>query len=174
MPISFFVKKIFVGSNPAARRRLSVAPVNFYRAAFKYLFLILLALSPASTRLISEKSEAAIFAKEFEQDARLQAEADALLPLFDKMPPVVVYLTDEAIIKSGTNTERGVAYTTCDKNEFPSIYVKKTFYQKANRPQLVNILKHELTHSWLCRQRLMAGHDAAFRRKFTQVGGFGN
>jgi hypothetical protein len=119
--------------------------------------------------------EAAAFGSKFESDESLQAEANALLPLFDQMAPVPIYFRDEPILKSGTNTEMGSAYTHCDGNEFPSIFFKKTFYQKANRKQLVNALKHELTHAWLCRQGLMSiGHGDAFRRKFTEVGGVGN
>ena len=104
----------------------------------------------------------------------LQTESDALLPLFDSMPPVAVYLTAQPILKSGSSVETGVAYTRCDSSEQPVIYIKKDFYEKTNRKQLVNILKHELTHAWLCRQNLMSGHDELFRRKFTAVGGFGN
>ena len=105
----------------------------------------------------------------------LQAETDALLPLFDQMPSVPVYLKDEPILKSGTNTATANAYTHCDGGEFPFIFVKKIYYRQARRKRLVNTLKHELTHAWLCRQRLMAaGHDALFRRKFEQVGGWGN
>ncbi|HEX9961226.1 MAG TPA: SprT-like domain-containing protein [Pyrinomonadaceae bacterium] len=119
--------------------------------------------------------EAAASANRFEHDRNLQAETDALLSLFDNMPPVPVYLKDEPILKSGTNTERGAAYTHCYSQELPTIFVKKIFYQKTNRKQLVNLLKHELTHAWLCRQRSMSsGHDASFRQKFTEVGGFGN
>src|SRR4051812_32340751 len=46
-----------------------------------------------------------------ERDDNLQAEMDALLSLFDQMPPVPVYLKDEPMLKAGTNTERGAAYT---------------------------------------------------------------
>ncbi len=112
--------------------------------------------------------------EDFERDKNLQAESDALLPLFDNMPPVPVYLKDEPILKAGTNTEKGSAYTHCYESEKPAIFVKKIFYQKANRNRLVNALKHELTHAWLCRKRQMSGHDEQFRRKFKQVGGFGN
>lgn len=105
----------------------------------------------------------------------LQAETDALLPLFDQMPSVPVYLKDEPILKSGTNTETANAYTHCDGGEFPFIFVKKIYYRQARRKRLVNTLRHELTHAWLCRQRLMsAGHGALFRRKFEQSGGWGN
>lgn len=110
----------------------------------------------------------------YERNAKLQADTDAILPLFDKMPPVPVYLKDEVINREGTNTERGVAYTTCENNNQPTIYMKKVFYEKANRKQLVNILKHELTHAWQCRQQYTWGHDEKFRKKFKQVGGFGN
>ncbi|HEX8250313.1 MAG TPA: SprT-like domain-containing protein [Pyrinomonadaceae bacterium] len=110
----------------------------------------------------------------FDSDGKLQAEADALLLLFDNMPPVPIYLTDEPFLKSGTNTEKGAAYTHCYNHDTPAIFVKKTFYQTTNRKQLVNLLKHEMTHAWLCRQRLMSGHDERFRRKFSEIGGVGN
>ena len=110
----------------------------------------------------------------FERDEKIQAETDRLLPLFDRMARVPVYLKDEVVNREGTNTERGVAYTTCENDDQPTIFVKKVFYQKANRKQLVNILKHELTHAWQCRRRYTWGHDEIFRKKFKQVGGFGN
>lgn len=119
-------------------------------------------------------AEIVILGEKLDRNDKLQAETDALLPLFDQMSPVPVFLKDEPIIVSGTNTERGVAYTDCAAHDNPSIFVKKTFYQTANQIQLVNILKHELTHAWLCRQKLMSGHDEKFRQKFTQVGGVGN
>ncbi|MGC2235884.1 MAG: hypothetical protein WA584_06965 [Pyrinomonadaceae bacterium] len=112
--------------------------------------------------------------EKFERDAKLQAESDALLPLFDNMPPVPVYVNDEQIIKKGTNTEKGIAYTDCKDHRVPTIFVKKSFYTKTNRKQIVNMLKHELTHAWLCRQEIMWGHDERFYKKFRQVGGFGN
>jgi hypothetical protein len=109
-----------------------------------------------------------------ETDQKLQDKTDALLNLFDKMPSVPVYLKDEPILKSGTNTEHGVAYTDCKNNRIPTIYIKRVFFANANNKQLTNILKHELTHAWLCRQGLMSGHDERFRKKFKEVGGFGN
>jgi hypothetical protein len=109
-----------------------------------------------------------------ETDQKLQNETDALLNLFDKMPSVPVYLKDEPILKSGTNTEHGVAYTDCKNNRIPTIYIKRIFFANANNKQLTNILKHELTHAWLCRQGLMNGHDERFKKKFKEVGGFGN
>ena len=112
--------------------------------------------------------------EKFERDEKLQAEADALLPLFDKMPPVPVYVTDEVIQKAGTNTEKGMAYTHCYGQERPAIFFKKAYYRKTNRKQLINAMKHELTHAWLCRQSVMWGHDERFYKKFRQVGGFGN
>ena len=110
----------------------------------------------------------------FVRNEKLQGETNALLPLFDKMPMVPVYLKDEVINKEGTNTERGVAYTSCENENQPVIFVKKIFYEKANRKMLVNILKHELTHAWQCRKGYTWGHDEIFRKKFKQVGGFGN
>ena len=109
-----------------------------------------------------------------ERNAKLQSDTDALLPLFGKMPPVPVFLKDEVINREGTNVERGVAYTTCENKNQPTIFVKKVFYEKANRKMLENILKHELTHAWQCREGLTWGHDAQFRKKFKEVGGFGN
>ena len=104
----------------------------------------------------------------------LQAESDALLSLFDEMPSVAVFVDDRPIQASGTSIDTGVAFTSCETSEKPVIYLKKDFYEKTNRKQLVNILKHELTHAWACRQNVMGGHDELFRRKFTSVGGFGN
>ena len=112
--------------------------------------------------------------QDFERSAKLQTETDALLPLFGKMPPVPAFLKDEIINKEGSSTERGVAYTACENKNQPTIFVKKVFFEKANKKQLVNILKHELTHAYFCRQGIQAGHDAKFRKKFTEVGGIGN
>lgn len=153
--------------------------VSFTYAAFKLLLLLMVISNLAPTRqIVTEKitipEKTAIPERKFDRDEKLQAESDALLPLFDNMPSVPVYVNDDPILKSGTNTEKGVAYTNCDDHQYPSIFFKKNFYQKTNRKQLINILKHELTHAWLCRQRLMFGHDARFRQKFSQVGGFGN
>ncbi|MDQ2747062.1 MAG: SprT-like domain-containing protein [Acidobacteriota bacterium] len=108
------------------------------------------------------------------RDKNLQAKADALLPLFDRMPSVPVYLTDEPIVQTGTNVETSDAYTHCDAHEYPSIFVKRIHYQTTNQKRLTNTLKHELTHAWLCRQNLMAeGHGIDFRRKFKAIGGWG-
>lgn len=108
-----------------------------------------------------------------ERDSKLQKDADALLPLFDKMLSVPIYLTNEPIQKGSEGKEGGVAYNVCERDN-PTIFMKRAFYEKANRKQLTNILKHELTHAYFCRQGIQAGHDARFREKFTQVGGFGN
>jgi len=147
--------------------------INFGGAVFRAL-LFLFILSNPSPPLAPFSVEAEARGEEFQRDNNLQAESDALLSLFDAMPPVPVYLKDEPMLKTGTNTETGAAYTHCYSQEFPTIFVKKIFYQKANRKQLVNLLKHEMTHAWLCRQQLMSGHDENFRRKFKQIGGFGN
>jgi len=112
--------------------------------------------------------------KKTERNSKLQSQADSLLFHFDRMPPVPVYLIDEPILKGGTNVENGVAYTDCGKNKTPEISMKKVFYDKGNQKQIVNILKHELTHAWQCRRGGMRGHDAEFRKKFEQAGGFGN
>ncbi len=113
--------------------------------------------------------------KKFEQNQNLQAEANALLRLFDKMPVVPVYLSEELIEKEGSNVEKGVAYTICENSKNPEIMMKKSFFQKANHKQLINILKHEMTHAWLCRQNEMSvGHGELFQKKFKSVGGFGN
>ena len=144
---------------------------NFKIAALAWLMLLLSIETGIQSFGRDETLNPAV---QFESINELQMDANALMPLFDNMPPVSVYLKDEPVIKSGSNTERGVAYTQCEQHENPTIYIKKDFYQNANRQQLVNILKHELTHAWLCRRRLMSGHDERFRRKFTEVGGFGN
>ncbi len=112
--------------------------------------------------------------KKLERNSNLQSQTDSLLYLFDKIQSVPIYLKDEPIIRNGTNVERGVAYTSCEKDKKPIIYIKKVFYEKANQKQLTNILKHELTHAWQCKRGIMSGHDPEFRKKFTEVGGFGN
>jgi hypothetical protein len=105
---------------------------------------------------------------------QLQAKADTLLNLFDNMPPVPFYLKDEPILKTGTNTERGLAYTICEAANKPTIFIKKVFYQKANQKQIDNVVKHELVHAWFCRKGTQVGHDEQFRKKFESIGGFGN
>lgn len=128
---------------------------------------------PAPPR--AETEEKVIVAPEnYERSEKLQKTADDLLPLFDNMPPVPVFVTDEPVIKTGTNTERGVAYTACDTKGNPVIFVKKIYFENANAKQLLNILKHEQTHAYFCRQGRMWGHDEQFRRKFKEVGGIGN
>ncbi len=109
-----------------------------------------------------------------EKDARLQTQADSLLNLFDNMPSVPVFIKDEPILKTGTNTERGLGYTTCENKNTPTVYIKKVFYQKKNQKQIINILKHELTHAYFCRQGLQVDHDSRWRKKFESIGGFGN
>lgn len=110
----------------------------------------------------------------FETDAKLQNQANLLLKLFGNMPQVPVYIKDEPIIKTGSETQKGVGYTVCELNNNPTIYLKKVFYQKANQKQLTNILKHELVHAYFCRQGVKVGHDERWRKKFKEVGGFGN
>jgi len=147
--------------------------VSFHRIFFIGLFLLVI-LFPLSSNRLFIKNTVEINLN-FEHDDNLQAEADALLPLFDNMPRVPIFIKDDPMLTTGTNTERGAAYTYCYPREFPTIFVKKIFYQKANQKQLINALKHELTHAWLCRQGLMSvGHNEVFRQKFSQVGGFGN
>jgi hypothetical protein len=147
---------------------------NFKALAFRLSFLILLALISLPPRPADEVETVDDGIEKAEFNESLQAETDALLSLFGDMPSVPIYLSDEPILKTGTSTESGVAFTQCKNHAIPAIFVKKAFLEKTNRKQLVNILKHELTHAWLCRQQLMAGHDERFRQKFTEVGGFGN
>ncbi len=109
-----------------------------------------------------------------EKDLVLQKQSDSLLNLFDKMPSVPVFVKDEPILRNGTNTERGLAYTTCENQNVPTIFIKKVFYQKKNQKQITNILKHELTHAYFCRQGFQVGHDERWRKKFESIGGFGN
>ena len=110
-----------------------------------------------------------------EQNLKLQNETDSYLKLFDNMPPVPVYLSNAPVNSSGGKVEKGVAYTTCESAARPEIWFKKDFALKTNQRQLTNIIKHELTHAWLCRQNEMAsGHGELFQKKFKSVGGFGN
>lgn len=109
-----------------------------------------------------------------EKNSALQKNADTFLKLFDNMPQVPVFIKDEPIIKNGTNTERGLAYTTCENKNVPTIFIKKVFYQKNNQKQINNVLKHELTHAYFCRQGYQVGHDERWRKKFESIGGFGN
>lgn len=143
------------------------------------LFIVFLYLKPADLPAVgepqpSETPKVEEPKKDYERNFRLQGQTDRLVKLFGEMPLVPVYLTDEIINKKGTNTERGVAYTTCSEKGKPEIFLKKVFYQKANQKQLVNILKHELTHAWQCHQDLTWGHDEKFYKKFRSVGGIGN
>jgi len=107
-------------------------------------------------------------------DAQLQIKANSFLPLFDNMQFVPIYVIDEPIISNGSETQKGVAYTVCLTNDNPTIYLKRVFYGGANQKQLGNIIKHELVHAWFCRQGVQVGHDERFRKKFKEVGGFGN
>lgn len=112
--------------------------------------------------------------KNVETNAKLQLQANSFLKLFGNMPYVPVFIKDEPIIRTGSETQKGVAYTTCENKKEPTIFVKKVFYQKANEKQLSNIIKHELVHAWFCRQGEIIGHDERFRKKFKEIGGFGN
>jgi hypothetical protein len=139
-----------------------------------FVFLTVILFVPISFRSPNQSVKAdlaGIF--NIEEDPGLQTKAAALLPLFDSMPPVPIFTTDEPILRAGTNTETGIAYTYCLGNKTPYMIVKKAFLN-ANRIQIINMLKHELTHAWLCRQSLMYGHDYRFHEKFEEVGGFGN
>lgn len=151
--------------------RILLGLIILSSAVFGFLSLYADLSSFSSTRTLNGELAGTI---NFEENSNLQDETKALLPLFDNMPPVPVFVKDEPILKKGTSIEKGVAYTNCDAHRTPSIFIKKIFHEKANRIMLVNILKHELTHAWLCRQGISAGHDERFRRKFEQVGGFGN
>src|SRR5215203_1518016 len=143
---------------------------NFKRLCPVGLLLLLLISHPPPNQPPDNSLNTA---RTFESDDKIQAETDALLPLFDNMPPVAVFLKNEPVLKTGSSIETGVAYTDRSAHTRPTIFIKKDFYEKTSRKQLVNILKHELTHAWLCRRQLMAGHDALYRRKFAGVGGFG-
>ncbi len=138
------------------------------------LFAACPANPPANNSIVANKPITEQEPQKGRSDPKLQRESDALLSLFENLPRVKVFVTDEPLEKAGSNVERGVAYTDCSMEKVPTIYVKNPFYSKANRKQLVNILKHELTHAWFCTQGIQTGHDARFRKKFTEVGGFGN
>ena len=67
--------------------------------------------------------------KKGETDPQLQDQINSLLPLFDKMPVVPIFLTDEPILKSGSETQKGVGYTICNTKDNPTIYLKKDFFR---------------------------------------------
>ncbi len=123
--------------------------------------------------LATNKSDSTQYNK-VEKNIAMQKQADSLLNLFDNMSSVPVFVKDEPILRNGTNTERGLGYTTCENKNVPTIYIKKVFFQKNNQKQIINILKHELTHAYFCRQGFQVGHDERWRKKFESVGGFGN
>ncbi len=129
--------------------------------------------SNISNQILTNKPDL-ISNNKVEKNSQLQVKADTFLKLFDNMPTVPFYLKDEPILKTGTNTERGLAYTICEPNNKPTIFVKKVFYQKANQKQIDNVVKHELVHAWFCRKGTQVGHDEQFRKKFESIGGFGN
>lgn len=150
-----------------------------FSAIFTFVLLTaigsLLFLYAAESAQITPKSTAQNLPTEkLSHDRNLQQQADDLLHLFEFTPSVTVFLTDKPLVKNGNSIERGVAYTTCDQSNKPMVFIKKEFYESVNQIQLTNILKHELTHAWLCRQGLMDGHDANFHKKFKSIGGFGN
>jgi hypothetical protein len=128
----------------------------------------------SKTNQISNVNAKPVSDKKGIKDAKLQSQSDKLLPLFNKMPSVPVLIIDEPILKTGSETQKGVGYTICLTGDNPTIYLKKEFLNKANQKQLVNILKHELVHAYFCRQGVQAGHDERFRKKFKEVGGIGN
>jgi hypothetical protein len=123
--------------------------------------------------LVSSNKPDPIWNDKVSKDFELQKKADSFLYLLDKMPQVPVFLKDEPILKNGTNTEKGLAYTICESDK-PTIFIKKDFYQQKNIKQLDNVLKHELVHAYFCRQGVQVGHDKLWRDKFTSIGGFGN
>jgi hypothetical protein len=127
----------------------------------------------AGNATVSNSNGSLLARKKAETNEKLQAKSDSLLPLFDHMLSVPVYLVDEPVIDKGNSTERSAAYTICENKDQPTIFVKKVFYEKWNETVITNILKHELTHAWFCRQEVRAEHDERFRKKFAGVGGFG-
>ena len=147
-----------------------------------FAVILIAALAGLTTLLVArigtgpavEPGDIVVLDDTVEYDHSLQARADSLLPLFGGMEPIPFYTIDEPVIHEGSNAERGVAYTVCEGRERPTVYVKKTYFESANRRMLINTLKHEMTHAWLCREGLMSGHDSLFRRKFESVGGAGN
>lgn len=108
------------------------------------------------------------------KDPEIQKEADRIVPLFGTMRKVEVYIVDEPIESRDASVEPGVAYTVCSPDKVPIIYLKRAFSTKAPKKQMTNILKHELTHAWFCTQGIRTDHDARFRAKLNEVGGFGN
>jgi hypothetical protein len=132
------------------------------------------AANVSNTNQISNVNAKPVSEQKGLKDAKLQSQSDKLLPLFNNMPSVPVFTIDEPILKTGSETQKGVGYTVCLTGDKPIIYLKKEFLNKSNQKQLVNILKHELVHAWFCWQGVQVGHDERFRKKFKEVGGIGN
>ena len=72
---------------------------------------------------IANKPIANVPKQNLDHDRKLQAEADSLLKLFNNMPQVPVYLKDEPIMKTGSETQRGLAYATCEPDRKPTIFI---------------------------------------------------
>lgn len=155
-------------------KRLIISAILISCAAVAGGLLFARALLGSASPGVVPEAEKTVKSEILESDSVLQSQTDALLALFDAMPPVPVYLKNERVVKTGSRTGRGVAYTACDLDNNPTIFIKQDFFRRANQKQLENILKHELTHAYFCRQGRMWGHDDDFQRKFKEVGGFGN
>jgi hypothetical protein len=129
-----------VKKNPIGDRKVAGKPafmmVHYNWSVFRLLLLLML-LSNLTPVVPPITGEIVVSGDRLEREDNLQAEADALLLLFDDMPSVAVYLKDEPILRSGTNTRRGVAYTHCQGNELPSIFVKKFFIKKTTGNNLL-------------------------------------
>ncbi|CAN5361506.1 hypothetical protein BH10ACI1_BH10ACI1_02750 [soil metagenome] len=91
----------------------------------------------------------------------LQEMTDGFLYLFDDMPKVKVLLINEKIDNSRVAAYGGGGF----------IYVKHEHYRTAKYHQLVNTIKHELTHNWIYWKGIKMDdpHGEEFQSKLEQV-----
>ena len=165
MTKSFLLKLLLIIFGIVAVLIMFLISVKYFISSLPETAPIEVVANTKSANVSAEKPDL-ISNNKVEKNSQLQVKADTFLNLFDNMPTVPFYLKDEPILKTGTNTERGLAYTICEPGNKPTIFIKKVFYQKANQKQIDNVVKHELVHAWFCRKGVQVGHDEQFRKKF--------
>jgi heme/copper-type cytochrome/quinol oxidase subunit 4 len=97
----------------------------------------------------------------------LQSLANSMRPLFDGMPPVKVKVEfDPFFVKSGA-----IAFW---REGAGTMYVRPDYFKKVTFDEMVDVLKHELTHAWVEWKGLSTneneGHNEAFIRKAITLG----
>ena len=78
---------------------------------------------------------------DYETDAKLQIQANSLLKLFGNMSQVSVYIKDEPIIKSGSDTQKGVAYAICVTNKQSDYFPQKNLLSKGKSESISQYFK---------------------------------